>query len=99
MGGFNVINKNIAGLTRKESVAQYRQNNKIEINEKARLKHNCQCGGKYTQCSKAQHEKSKKHQDYVNNTKTINNHGTINITINVNSPKDLNNLELLNTIK
>ena len=99
MGGFNVINKNIAGLTRKESVAQYRQNNKIEINEKARLKHNCQCGGKYTQCSKAQHEKSKKHQDYINNTKTINNHGTINITTNVNSPKDLNNLELLNTIK
>ena len=100
MDGFNIINKNIAGLTRKESVAQYRQNNKIEINEKARIKHNCQCGGKYTQCSKAQHEKSIKHQNYINNTKTINNTGnTYNITINVNSPKDLNNLELLNTIK
>jgi hypothetical protein len=101
MDGFNIINRNIAGLTHKESMSQYYQNNKIEFQNKARLKYNCQCGGKYTQCSKAHHEKSKKHQDYINNTKTINNHGTINITINVNNLEDLKNLELefLNAIK
>jgi hypothetical protein len=40
---------------------QYRINNKNKINQK----HDCDCGGKYTQINKAQHMKSKKHQKYI----------------------------------
>ena len=93
----NIVNKYIAGQTK----AQYYQNNKNIINNKQSQKHNCQCGGKYTNANKTCHEKSKKHCEFINNTKTINNHGSINITINVNSAKELNQLELefLNAIK
>ena len=56
------------------------------------------CGGKYTQCAKSQHEKTKKHQNYINNSKTLINNGTLNITINIINPEDLNKLDLLNNI-
>ena len=113
----NIVNKYIAGQTNKESsaqyiqnnkdkikesVAQYYQKNKTEINKQKSIKHNCACTGSYTATHKARHEKSKKHQDYINNSKTTNNTGnTYNITINVNSTKELKNLELefLNAIK
>jgi len=36
-------------------------------NEYARIKHDCPCGGKYTNCSKAPHFKTKIHQRYINN--------------------------------
>ena len=82
--------------------AQYKQNNKITLREKAKQKHNCACGGKYRNDTKARHKRSKKHCEYINSSKTINNTGnTYNITINVNSVKDLEQLELdfLNAIK
>ena len=44
---------------------EYRDNNKDKINEK----HHCQCGGFYTNSNKAQHIKSKKHQNFM---KTLN---------------------------
>ena len=84
----NIVNRNISGITHKESVCQYFQRNKTLIVEKARHKHICQCKGKYTNSGKAQHEKSKKHQDYMNNSKTINIE-TLNVNITVNNIQDL----------
>ena len=94
----NVVNRSIAGQTVNESKAQYRQTNRNLINENAKQKHICCCGGKYTQCNKLCHEKSKKHQNYINNSKTLINNGTLNITINLNNPKDLAKLDFLKTI-
>ena len=91
----NIVNRNVAGQTHKESMAQYRQNNKKLINEK----HNCICGGKYTNSSKAQHSKTKKHCEFIHNSKTLINNGTLNITINITNPEDLNKLDILNIVK
>ena len=55
-------------------------------------------GGKFTNINKSHHEKNKKHQNYINNSKTINIE-TLNITININNPEDLNKLDLLNIVK
>jgi hypothetical protein len=88
---FNIVNRNIAGQTN----AQYYQNNKNELNEKANQKHNCQCGGKFTNASKARHEKSKKHCQYINNSKNINIQ-TLNLNITVNNVEELN--KILKTI-
>jgi hypothetical protein len=90
--GLNIVNKNIAGLTKKESDAQYYKNNKNKINQK----NNCVCGGKYTNSHKVEHEKSKKHCKFIKN-QTINiagNNYNININITVNNIDDLENLEL-----
>jgi hypothetical protein len=83
----NVVNRCIAGLTRKETNTQHYKNNKNKINEKAKRKFNCSCGGKYTNSHKAEHEKSKLHQDYIK--KPI-----INITVNINNVENLNLYEL-----
>ena len=91
----NIVNRNISGQTNKESCAQYRENNKDKINEK----HECVCGISYSHSNKARHEKSKKHQNYINNSKTLINNGTLNITININNPEDLNKLDILNIVK
>ena len=45
--------------------AQFYQENKQEINEKANQKFNCQCTGKYTRRGKSQHFKSQKHINYL----------------------------------
>ena len=74
------------------------KNNKNIINNKQSQKHNCQCGGKFTQCHKSRHEKSKKHCHYINNSKTIINNGTLNITINLNNPEDLAKLDFLKDV-
>ena len=87
INGLNVVNKNIAGQTDKESMAQYCKKNRISLNEKAKEKFNCSCGGKFTYCHKSKHEESKKHQDYIKQT-------VINITININNVEDLKLLEL-----
>ncbi len=58
---------------------QYRQENKEERKQKANEKHNCSCGGKYTNSSKARHFKSQKHQTFIRNQQPINNYGVINI--------------------
>ena len=82
-----------------ENKKQYYQNNKNLINENAKQKHNCACGGKFSNCHKSRHEKTKKHQNYINNSKTLINNGTLNITININNPEDLNKLDFLNIVK
>ena len=91
----NIVNKYVAGRTD----AAYYQDNNDKIKEKQNQKNMCLCGGKYTCANKLVHEKTKKHQNYINNSKTLINNGTINITININNPEDLNKLDLLNIVK
>ncbi len=94
--GLNVVNKNIAGLTRKETKAQHYENNKNKIKEKANQKFNCACGGKFSNANKAKHDNTKKHQQFIKN-QTINiagNNYNITINITVNDVDDLENLEL-----
>jgi hypothetical protein len=40
-----------------------------EIKEKKNKKYNCECGGKYTECHKARHLRTKKHQKFLENQK------------------------------
>ena len=96
----NIVNKNIAGQTPKEYDDQYYQSNKQIINNKKNAKHNCFCGGKFTNTGKSHHEKTKKHCQYINNSKNINIE-TLNLNITVNNPDDLNIIldKLKNTIK
>jgi len=44
-----------------EKAKEYRKNNKEEINKKC----NCECGGYYSHKHKSTHEKSNKHQKYI----------------------------------
>ena len=44
----------------------YHENNKEEINEKAREKITCSCGSTFTKKQKLRHEKSLKHQTFIN---------------------------------
>ena len=90
----HIVNKCIVGQLQNE----YYQNNKNKIN----TKNICQCSGSYSNRNKIRHEETKKHCEFIKNIKTINNTGNIyNITINVNSVKELEQLELefLNAIK
>ena len=52
-------------LGEKEYKKQYHEKNKDIIHAKKNEKHDCICGGKYTTAYKAQHEKTKKHQEYL----------------------------------
>jgi len=45
---------------------EYYQDNKEAIKQKANEKFSCECGGRYTTANKAQHMRSKKHQNYFN---------------------------------
>lgn len=92
----NIVNRNVAGQTNKQSCAQYRLKNRLLINAKQNQKHNCCCGGKYTCANKSIHEKSKKHQTYINKSTTVN-IKTLNINITLNKIEDLENI--LNVIK
>ena len=67
------VNKLIAGRSQK----QYRAEHKEEMNaysikyrdehkEHLNAKHNCDCGGIYSTIHKSRHIKTKKHQDYIN---------------------------------
>ena len=57
--------------TNKEAIheyqCQYRQNNKEHILQHKNEKHDCGCGGKYTTSNKLRHEKTKRHQEHINN--------------------------------
>jgi len=44
---------------------EYYEANKEHLTAYKKEKHECVCGGKYTTCSKATHEKSNRHQDYI----------------------------------
>jgi len=63
------VNERIPGRTRKE----YYEKNKKEIliyhkknYDDKKIKHTCECGGRYTNYGKETHEKTKKHQNYIN---------------------------------
>jgi hypothetical protein len=60
------VNKVIPTRSMKEYTKEYYENNKEKIQEYRGQKIICSCGGKYTICHKSCHEKSKRHQDYVN---------------------------------
>tara|TARA_R100000951_G_scaffold107970_3_gene103833 strand:+ start:581 stop:1084 length:504 start_codon:yes stop_codon:yes gene_type:complete len=45
----------------------YYEKNREKIIEKAKEKHNCECGGKYMYANKTRHLKTKKHLDYLGN--------------------------------
>lgn len=50
-----------------EHAKKYREENHEKIREKKSEKFKCECGGRYTHEHKSQHEKSKKHMDYIKN--------------------------------
>ena len=71
------VDKNISGRTQKESKKQYRKNNRQKIKEINKQyyqqnkecinqKHQCPCGGHYSNANKSRHLKSKKHQNFIN---------------------------------
>ena len=71
------VNKVIPGRTKKEYrennrekiselKKEYYQNNKEKIKEWKNQKHECPCGGRYSNVNKALHLKSKLHQNYLN---------------------------------
>ena len=55
------LNRIIPSRTPKE----YYQDNREQILEHKKQKHNCECGGKFTNEHKARHFKTKKHKDYI----------------------------------
>jgi hypothetical protein len=55
-------NKCMAGRTKK----QYREDNKETIKQQKNLKYICLCGSSYSHCNLSQHNKTKKHQTYIN---------------------------------
>jgi len=44
---------------------EYHVDNIEHIHQRANTKHNCECGGKYTNANKVRHEKTKKHQKHI----------------------------------
>ena len=48
-----------------EKHRQYNEANKEAIREKQLEKHNCDCGGRYTNCHKSTHIKTKRHQAWL----------------------------------
>ena len=50
----------------------YRENNKEKLKERKSEKHSCECGKNYTINHKKRHERTKFHQDYINNQNNIN---------------------------
>ena len=48
-----------------EKKREYYAANSEVIKTKAREKFECDCGGRYTRCHKHQHERSKKHQRWI----------------------------------
>ena len=56
---------------KKEQMKEYREANKEQLNLKAKQKHDCVCGGRYTNSGKCQHFKTKTHINFINNSKDI----------------------------
>ena len=65
------LNKNVPNRTDAESCRNYRAEHRDELNAKANTKHNCVCGGKYTNTNKAQHFASNKHLLYLANQQQL----------------------------
>jgi hypothetical protein len=49
-----------------KKMKEYREANKEKIKEQQNEKHDCPCGGRYTNVHKAQHFKTKMHCDFIN---------------------------------
>jgi hypothetical protein len=69
-----IVNKLVAGRDAKqyiidnyEKIKQYLDKNRQKLNERARTKYNCECGGCYTYARKAGHFRTKLHTDFINN--------------------------------
>ena len=60
------LNSEVPNQTDAEYQKLYRQVHQADIKEYKNTKCTCQCGGKYTNTSKAKHLKTIKHQDYLN---------------------------------
>jgi hypothetical protein len=68
----NAVNKNIAGRTRQEYLQQYQQDHAEQINTWRKTHNSCAiCGGKYTNLGKAQHLRTKKHQNAVSSASSV----------------------------
>jgi hypothetical protein len=72
----DAINQRVAGRTgkewrmetvdtKKQYDMQYRKDNKEKIKLLKNTKYNCECGGKYVHCAKAQHLRTIKHTNYL----------------------------------
>jgi len=66
----------------REQRKQYREANKETVRAKQNERHDCPCGGKFTRANKAEHERCKKHQDYLSSQSNTPN------TSNYNSDSD-----------
>ena len=65
---FECVNKrrpDVPGRTRKE----WREANKEKISEKRKEKYTCACGSILRKADKARHERTKKHQEFINKKK------------------------------
>lgn len=47
---------------------EYSKRNRVKNADKIKLKHICDCGGSYSNNNKPNHFKTKKHQQYINDT-------------------------------
>jgi hypothetical protein len=54
-----------------DKIKQYRTDNADKIKQYKNEKHNCECGGQYTNTNKSTHLKSKKHQKYIETLKEV----------------------------
>ena len=72
----NCVNKQLPGRTitqykfdtkqqKIERDSEYRKKNKEILSAKQKIKHACECGGNYTNSSKARHLKTEKHQLFI----------------------------------
>ncbi len=52
----------------KETKRKYRVENADKIKQHKSQKHICGCGSEYSLCHKLRHERTQKHQDYINNS-------------------------------
>ena len=59
------LNLQIPGRSKKEYQKQHREKNKDEISKKRKEKTTCVCGSCVRRVDKAQHERSKKHIDFI----------------------------------
>jgi hypothetical protein len=65
------LNKQVPNRTHLEYGAKYREENRDEINAKQNTKHNCVCGGVYSQCGKSRHFATNKHLLYLSNLEKL----------------------------
>ena len=56
-----LLGATLNSLTPNRTIAEWRQDNSEHIKQQQNQKHDCQCGGKYTQVNKAYHLRSELH--------------------------------------